>query len=49
MVTLSNVILYTIDQIQLEPSWLDGQFCMECNTKFNISHRKHHWSVMMSC
>ena len=32
-----------IDQIQFEPNWLEGQTCMNCDMKFNISHRKHHW------
>ena len=36
------------DQIQKEPQWLEGQHCMDCNTKFNISHRKHHWYVYIA-
>ena len=36
-------ILCPTDQIQAEPAWLEGQNCMECKTKFNISTRKHHW------
>lgn len=37
-----------VDQIRSEPSWLEGQYCMDCNTKFNISHRKHHWYVFIT-
>ena len=30
-------------QISVEPTWREGTHCQNCQTKFSISTRKHHW------
>jgi len=41
-VATKQLLFRILDQIHTEPVWLDGNFCFNCNMKFNISHRKHH-------
>ncbi len=42
-VATKQMLFRILDQIHTEPMWLEGNFCFNCNMKFNISHRKHHW------
>ena len=42
-VATKQLMFCILDQISREPTWLEGNFCQNCNMKFNISHRKHHW------
>ena len=42
-VATKQLLFRILDQIHTEPTWLEGNFCYNCNMKFNISHRKHHW------
>jgi len=42
-VATKQLLFRILDQIQTEPTWLEGNFCLNCNMKFSISHRKHHW------
>lgn len=44
-VATKQLMFRILDQISHEPTWLEGNFCQNCNMKFNISHRKHHWWV----
>jgi ankyrin repeat protein len=41
-VATKQLLFRILEQLQVEPTWLDGQNCMNCDIKFNISHRKHH-------
>lgn len=41
-VATKQLLFRVLDQIHTEPTWLEGNFCFNCNMKFNISHRKHH-------
>lgn len=42
-VATKQLMFRILDQISKEPVWLEGNFCQNCNMKFSISHRKHHW------
>ena len=35
-------------QISVEPTWREGTHCQNCQTKFSISTRKHHWYDLFS-
>lgn len=41
-VATKQLLFRILEQITSEPNWLEGNFCQNCNLKFNISHRKHH-------
>lgn len=40
-----NIVVFyrLLDQLSKEPPWVDGEACQECDTKFTITMRKHHW------
>ena len=42
-VATKKLLFRILDQITTEPNWLEGNFCQNCNLKFSISNRKHHW------
>ena len=44
----SNDGLYSssVDVITREPPWGESETCLECATKFTITNRRHHWSVL---
>ncbi|PAA93125.1 hypothetical protein BOX15_Mlig019813g1, partial [Macrostomum lignano] len=41
--TTSKQLLHTLlDILDKEPGWVDGDFCLECGTRFSLKTRKHH-------
>ncbi|MFH4980683.1 hypothetical protein AB6A40_007392 [Gnathostoma spinigerum] len=37
-----QLLFSLLDNLEKEPKWADGDFCSECEAKFNITMRKHH-------
>ncbi len=42
-VATKQLLYRLLDFLSQEPKWGEGDFCEECNTKFGITTRKHHW------
>uniref|UniRef100_A0A1I8FCL7 FYVE-type domain-containing protein n=1 Tax=Macrostomum lignano TaxID=282301 RepID=A0A1I8FCL7_9PLAT len=39
----NHQLLHTLlDILDKEPGWVDGDFCLECGTRFSLKTRKHH-------
>lgn len=32
-----------LDQLQMESPWSESELCQDCNSKFSLTMRKHHW------
>lgn len=41
-VASKNLLYRLLDYLQQEPPWADGDSCLECQSKFGITNRKHH-------
>ncbi|XP_037090495.1 rabankyrin-5-like [Pollicipes pollicipes] len=41
-VATKQLLFRLLDALSQEPGWCDGDYCMECSTKFGIATRKHH-------
>lgn len=41
-VASKNLLYRLLDYLPLEPPWADGDSCLECQSKFGITNRKHH-------
>lgn len=41
-VASKNLLYRLLDYLPQEPPWADGDSCLECQSKFGITNRKHH-------
>lgn len=41
-VASKNLLIRLLDYLPQEPPWADGDSCLECQSKFGITNRKHH-------
>ncbi|XP_076367426.1 rabankyrin-5 isoform X2 [Tachypleus tridentatus] len=41
-VATKQLLFRLLDFLPREPPWAEGEYCLECGTKFNIKTRKHH-------
>lgn len=37
-----NLLYRLLEYLPQEPPWADGEFCLECQSKFGMTNRKHH-------
>ena len=40
---ITILFISILDMLSKEPPWSDGEICLECNVKFSIKTRRHHW------
>lgn len=41
-VATKTLLTRLLDSLSQEPPWVDGDWCLECGTKFGLTMRKHH-------